>query len=62
MLEKIKRYRGCLLEKIGKYFGLYDLLIFAGIVSISYGIYQIYVPGMYIFAGVSLVLLGKAGD
>ena len=48
-------------KKIKEQFGIYDALVLAGIVSICYGIYQIYIPGMYLFAGASLVLIGRTG-
>ncbi len=51
-----------MIQRLKEHIGFYDLLIFAGIVSISYGIYQIYVPGMFVFAGLSLIMLGKAGE
>jgi len=50
-----------LLKKIKEYFGVYDLFIFSGIALICYGIYQIYIPGTFLFAGASLVLIGRAG-
>ena len=47
--------------KIKEHFGIYDLLVLIGITLISYGIYQVYSPGMYVFIGISFVLIGKAG-